>query len=292
MPVAEQTITDRVNDFYEQMPFNYAQDAGHFAAVLRRGNPLSQSYPNVHTVLDGAEGISVADIGCGTGWFANCTAYHYRLNTTGIDFCRSALDRAAEIARELAVEDRVTFVKQDILALRPNPMYDFVNSLGVLHHTADCRTALLTVCALIKPGGYLHLGLYHKYGREPFLGLFDEVREKLAACGEVSRRAKQEAYAVFRALNSRISDELLLRSWFRDQVLHPHETQHTLREVHQWLAEFGLEVRSTSINQFQPISDIEKLYELEKGCRELSIENNIRRKTYYPGFFTILAQKK
>jgi len=292
MITVERTITERVNEFYENMPFNYAQDATYFAESLRRGNPIPHNYPNLHHVLENIEGKTVADIGCGTGWFANCVAYHYHLKTTGIDLCRSALDRAAEIASELSLENRVEFLHQDIFALRPNPIYYLVNSLGVLHHTPDCRQALQIVCALVEPGGYIHLGLYHKYGREPFLGLFAEVREKLARTGRVDKQEEQAAFAVFRDLNSRITDETLLRSWFRDQVLHPHETQHTLREVHQWLTESDFELCSTSINQFEPITQIDTLFEQEKRCREISIEKNIRQKSYYPGFFHGVGAKK
>ena len=35
----------------------------------------------------------------------------------------------------------------------------------------------------------------------------------------------------YKKLDKRSSDETHLRSWFKDQVLHPKETQHTLAEI-------------------------------------------------------------
>jgi hypothetical protein len=53
------------------------------------------------------------------------------------------------------------------------------------------------------------------------------------------------------------------RSWFRDQVMHPHETQHTLREISEWLTGAGLTLQSTSINAFAPIGDVALLFAQE-----------------------------
>ena len=52
-----------------------------------------------------------------------------------------------------------------------------------------------------------------------------------------------------------VKDEVMLRSWFRDQVLHPHETQHTVEEVLPWIKAAGLEPRTTSVNEFRPVTD-------------------------------------
>jgi len=68
----------------------------------------------------------------------------------------------------------------------------------------------------------------------------------------------------------------MLRSWFRDQVLHPHETQHTVEEVLPWIKAAGLEPRTTSVNEFRPVTDWNAIYETERTFRELSY-----RKTWW-----------
>ncbi|MBA3657699.1 MAG: hypothetical protein H0W69_10150, partial [Gemmatimonadaceae bacterium] len=86
-------------------------------------------------------------------------------------------------------------------------------------------------------------------------------------------------------------DEEHLRSWFRDQVLHPHESQHTLKEMAQLISEEGATVVSTSINRFQPIEDMNELFILEQEM-ERAGEEALRKKRYFPGFFTFLVEKR
>ena len=53
--------------------------------------------------------------------------------------------------------------------LKPNPIYDFVLSWGVLHHTADPRKAFAKVVSQVKKQeGTLHVMLYHKNTQKPY----------------------------------------------------------------------------------------------------------------------------
>lgn len=285
-------ITARVNAFYNAMPFNYSASAQSFASSLQRYNPIEKNYPDVHKVLDAAEQKHLADVGCGTGWFSNCVAYHYKLNITGIDLCSQALGRSVELSKALGVQDKARFVRSDIFSLNANKMYYLVNSLGVLHHTYDCKGAVKIICSMVESGGYVHIGLYHKYGREPFLGLFKEIRNKLSEGCEVTECEIKDAFNIFKALNKNMLDDTLLYSWFRDQVLHPHETQHTFRELYEWLSDLNFNVISTSINNFNLISDIRALFIEEKEYYDLSVDKNIGQGEYFPGFFTVLAKRE
>jgi len=153
------------------------------------------------------------------------------------------------------------------------------------------KEALAGVSDFVEDGGYIHIGLYHKFGREPFLGLFERWRKKIADGVALSPEEADEAYEVFKDLNKNITDEVFLRSWFRDQVLHPHETQHTFGEVAAIFEELGFRPLSTSINRYGPIDDAKALSEEEKRYCAVSVERNIKAKTYFPGFFTVLARK-
>lgn len=103
---------------------------------------------------------------------------------------------------------------------------------------------------------------------------------------------EEEAFTLFREMNRVISDEQLLRSWFHDQVFPPWETLHTLEEVIGLLAAHDFELRSTSINRFQKIRDLPSLFEEEKKYYEHSIEQNVLQGIFFPGFFTMLAQRR
>jgi len=133
-----------------------------------------------------------------------------------------------------------------------------------------------------KKGGFIFIGLYHKYGRYPFLDYF----KKLMAEG----LGQEELFEKYKDLDDRHLDQIQSRSWFLDQVLHPYETQHTLKEVMNIFNDNGVELVSTSINNFCEISDMELLYEQEKDLYRIGIEH-LNKGEYYPGFFYVLGRK-
>lgn len=293
MKAGKEDITSRVNRFYNNMPFNFSQSASYFAEIIAQNNSIQQHYPNLHKCIENVDNKTAIDIGCGTGWFTNSIAYYYNLKVTGVDLCQTALDRAIEISKILGIENNVKFKNENIFNLKywsDNKFY-LINTIGVLHHTYNCHEALSDISFLVEDHGCLHIGLYHKYGREPFLDIFKHYREKIEEGDEISKEEEQEAFNIFKNLNSNIKDDTLLRSWFRDQVMHPHETQHTFREVYDWLKDLNFEPVSTSVNDFQPIGNIKDLFEEEKKYYEISKEKNIKQRNYYPGFFTVLARK-
>ncbi len=271
---------DPVRLFYQELPFNHFESAAAAAQSLA-DNPIPEAYPDLHRLL--CSGVRrLADCGCGTGWLSSTLARHYEVEVTGIDFTPRALERAREVADQLGVADRARFVEADLMELRQDEQFDLVVSLGALHHTADPRRAFDNVQRLARPGGHVYLGLYHQAGRTVFL---EHFRRILDAEGE------EAALAEFRRLQPELWDDEHLRSWFRDQVLHPRETRHTLREVVQWLAADGLELVSTSLNRFRRFADLEALYALEAGYEARS-RRALKQGRYFPGFFTVLARQR
>jgi 2-polyprenyl-3-methyl-5-hydroxy-6-metoxy-1,4-benzoquinol methylase len=263
--------------FYRELPFNYRgcpqEHAAHICAVdqIRR-------YPVLVPLL--RKGCSVLDVGCGAGWFSLSAAYHYRAAVTGIDFNEVAIARARDVAKALRVA--VQFETADLFRWESGAPFDIVASLGVLHHTNDCLAALRRCAQHVRSGGHLFVGLYHRYGRRTFLEHFRGLRA--AGAGEA------ELLEHYRRLHASLTDEVHLRSWFRDQVLHPHETQHTLREVVPLLQDCGLGLVSSSLNGFAPFGDVEELFAAEPALEAVGAER-LARGQYYPGFFLFLARK-
>ena len=50
----------------------------------------------------------------------------------------------------------------NIFDLKPNPVYDFVFSWGVIHHTENARKAFTKIASQVKTGGMLHIMVYDK----------------------------------------------------------------------------------------------------------------------------------
>ena len=154
--------------------------------------------------------------------------------------------------------------------------------LGVLHHTDNCLLAIKSLLTnTVAKGGMLYVGLYHTHGRTPFLRYFEDLKKQGAS--------EEALFTKYRELQSYLKDETHLRSWFRDQVLHPHETQHTLVEVMEYLKDQNVTLLSTSLNRFQPIKDVAEVYAMEKGYEDLGLKA-LAEKRYFPGFFTFLLK--
>lgn len=270
-----------VLSFYQQLPFNYFGDTNAAAAAIRDTNMI-QYYPVLPPLL--TKGIRVLDVGSGAGWFVNGVNYHYARHgssASGVDFNAVAVKQAREIASHLGVQS--TFVESDLFAFQTSEPFALVTSFGVLHHTDNCIAGLRHLLRdLVGEGGYAFIGLYHRYGRKPFLDYFDDLKK--------SGMGKEDLQREFMELRSGSGDKIHDLSWFYDQVLHPHETQHTLEEMLPVLHAEGMELVATSINRFEAFDSEEDLIEREKSYYALALQR-LKDKIYFPGFFLFFARK-
>ncbi len=265
--------------FYKELPFNYAGAAEIQADAIRAHDQLD-AYPVLKPLL--RRGVEVLDAGCGAGWLVNTLSYHFGAKVTGIDFNPIALAQGRAVAQLLNVASR--FEEADLFAYRRERPFDLVISIGVLCVTNNCLEGIRHLCRLLlEPGGHLFIGLYHRYGRQPILDHFARLRD---------RGADEDAlFTEFRRLHANILDETHLRSWFRDQILHPHETLHTMREMMPVLDDEGMSLIATSVNGFQPLPPLDRLYAMERTLGFTTVEN-LRNGVFTPGFFVFLARKQ
>jgi 2-polyprenyl-3-methyl-5-hydroxy-6-metoxy-1,4-benzoquinol methylase len=107
------------------------------------------------------QGKLVLDVGCGMGRFADI-ASRWGARVVGVD-----LSAAAEVAaRNLADRKAVSIFRADVFSLPFAPgAFDYIYSLGVLHHTPDCEQAFRKLPPLLKPGGMIILWVYSGYNR-------------------------------------------------------------------------------------------------------------------------------
>jgi ubiquinone/menaquinone biosynthesis C-methylase UbiE len=102
------------------------------------------------------EGKTVLDVGCGMGRFADVVSA-YGARVVGVD-----LSAAVESAHEnLRHRDRVAILQASVFDLPfRDESFDFVYSIGVLHHTPDTHEAFDALPRLVKPGGTLAIWVY------------------------------------------------------------------------------------------------------------------------------------
>lgn len=101
-------------------------------------------------------GKRVLEVGCGMGKYVRTVADQGGI-AVGLDLSNS-LDRAR---REHGPRDDLHLVRGNILE-HPfkEKSFDFVYSVGVLHHTPDCRQAFRNAATLVREDGHLAVWLY------------------------------------------------------------------------------------------------------------------------------------
>ncbi len=202
-------------------------------------------------------GKLVLDVGCGMGRFAE-VATRWGAYVVGID-----LSLACEVAEENLRDRSCVFFQADVFKLPFAPeSFDFIYSLGVLHHTPDCKAAFQGLPKLLKPGGRIAIWLYSKYnnwykmsdvyrnvtrrmppkllhklcyGVIPLYGVH-QVLKKIPLIGRPASGAL--AYAIPMAHNPdpqwRVLDTF---DWYSPW----YQSKHTYEEVFRWFEECGLE---------------------------------------------------
>src|SRR6185295_6706925 len=108
--------------------------------------------------FESLRGRTVLDAGCGMGRHARQLAPHTG-RLIAVDFSR-AIDQAA---RNTAGLPNVGCVQADLLALPfADESFDFIYSLGVLHHIEQTEVAIRNLVRKLKAGGRLRIYLYWK----------------------------------------------------------------------------------------------------------------------------------
>jgi SAM-dependent methyltransferase len=153
-------ITDRADALRTQTRRSFGYQWTEFGEMTDqfRADFLNYIHPVSPEFFVGKRGL---DAGCGFGRHMFHAA-RFGARMTGLDFSR-AIERAHEITRD---ERNVRLVQGDIL--RPpfdRGTFDFVYSLGVLHHTVDPEGAFQALRALVKPGGSIFVWVYSKSRR-------------------------------------------------------------------------------------------------------------------------------
>lgn len=240
---ADTDVTEAVKAFYEETPFPNYDEHDSVRSLIdksRRGiyaHMLNEGLPYNGRILE---------VGCGTGQLTNFLGISCR-EVIGVDLCLNSL-RLAERFRSEHGLDRVRFAQMNLFRPTFAPgTFDVVMCNGVLHHTADPYGGFKGLVPLVKPGGYIIIGLYNKYGR-----LLTDLRR------EIFRMTGGRATWLDPYLRTTKMSRDKRRAWFADQYQHPHESKHTMGEVLQWFDENRLDfVRGIPSTRGSSDSDVD-----------------------------------
>jgi SAM-dependent methyltransferase len=228
-PEGKIDVTDIVKEFYEETPFpNY--DGLDTRDSLRRkaragvfARLLDEQIPHTAKVLE---------VGCGTGQMTNLLGMGWGRTCIGADLCLNSLQLAKGFRDRFSINN-AHFIQINLFRppLKPGG-FDVVISNGVLHHTSDSAGAFRSIAPLVRPGGFIIIGLYNWLGRLPTLWRRWLI-EKFGQGGALlDHRLRGKGEAVRR------------EAWFMDQYRNPHETKHSIDEVLTWFDRAGFDFMS------------------------------------------------
>jgi ubiquinone/menaquinone biosynthesis C-methylase UbiE len=139
----------------------YAEGSKEFFEATTK-NRYEQYAPWLKKLIDGIDvkGKTVLEIGCGVGTdlisFARNGA-----NVIGLDLTPKHIELARKLFEVYGFSG--DFINGDAESLTiPSASVDIVYSFGVLHHTPNIDKAIAEIYRVLKPGGQVVVGLYHK----------------------------------------------------------------------------------------------------------------------------------
>lgn len=155
-----QVETDIVSSFRDGGGVPYAKFPD-FTRVMAEDSALVFDLALIDTVLplvEGlperlAEGIDVADVGCGSGHAINLMAAAYPASRfVGYDFSAEAIAAARAEAATLGLAN-ASFEERDVATLRDAAAFDLVTSFDSVHDQARPDAVLHAVHDMLRPGG-------------------------------------------------------------------------------------------------------------------------------------------
>ncbi len=193
----------------------------------------------------------ILDAGCGTGV---STDYLCHLNpgstVLAVDISAGTLEVARERIRRSGAAQQVQELRieqRSLLDLEQEGGFDYINSVGVLHHLREPEQGLRALARQLRPGGVLHLFLYADGGRweihrsQRALSLLE-----VGTGGEGLRLGRQllrelpEANRLRRHHEQRWARDTAADANFADMYLHPQETSYDLDRLLRFVEQADL----------------------------------------------------
>jgi SAM-dependent methyltransferase len=194
----------------------------------------------------------ILDAGCGTGV---STDYLCHLNpgasVLAVDISAGTLEVARERTRRsgaAAQVEELRIEQRSLLDLQGEGPFDYINSVGVLHHLREPEAGLRALAELLRPGGLLHLFLYADGGRWEIHRTQRSLTRLGVGCGDEGLRLGRQLFSDLPESNrlrrhheQRWALDTGADANFADMYLHPQETSYNLERLMAFVASADLQ---------------------------------------------------
>ncbi len=195
----------------------------------------------------------VLDAGSGEGRFTHLASVLESAHVIGLDSSLEALHRAAHATEG---SPNVSLIRADLANIPLAPKFDYVFSMGVLHHLPDPKATFSSIVRLLKNGGQVSIHVNRKGAIPPLMRFLRLVTMRMSR-QQVMRLCEALGFGYdpkvprkidIRKFVRRIGplDVLRLRDITYEVLTTRYTSTHSLEEVVGWFADLDINVISTT----------------------------------------------
>jgi len=238
----EDEVSRRVQRQYEESPYPRWVNAAGQVQAIPIDQYLREQFPDRgFAALGKTEVLDVLVAGCGTGQIAIASAQKYLgARVLAFDLSISSLCYARRNTPP-ALAARIEYAQADVLEVASiDRRFDVIDASGVLHHMADPLEGWRILLTLLRPAGFMHLGLYSETGRSDVVAARAFIAERgFGSTPADIRRCRQELLAMSLASVTRFTD-FFSTSECRDLLFHVQESRLTIPRIKAFLTQNNL----------------------------------------------------
>ncbi|MCK5231072.1 MAG: class I SAM-dependent methyltransferase, partial [Desulfobulbaceae bacterium] len=245
--VIQDKISKSVRSQYEENPYprwnDIAQTGEPCPLVLKLRRLFPHYEPGAFSVSSSPK-ILVA--GCGTGQEVIQSSLTFSgAGILAVDLSRASLSYAIRKARHLNISN-IEFRHGDILGLaKLDSQFDVIQCSGVLHHMQNPIKGWRILVDLLKPGGFMCIGLYSEIARKSIIAAKKFIAEHgYKPTIEGIRQCRQDVSQLpenHPAHKVTLVKDFYSTSECRDLLFHVQEHRFTIPQLEQAFGELGLE---------------------------------------------------
>jgi tetratricopeptide (TPR) repeat protein/SAM-dependent methyltransferase len=253
LTAVENDISRKVRQQYEENPYPRWAQADPPGEPLRFDQYLRRRLPAAVFQNVGKPDIDILIAGCGTGQHAIETAQRFvGASVLAVDLSLASLAYAKRKTVALG-RSNVEYGQADILKLGAlGRTFDLIESSGVLHHLGDPLAGWNVLLSLLRPGGFMMIGLYSEIARAAIVRTRAFIAEQgYGATARDIRRCRQALIASGREFSNVIASvDFFSTSGCRDLLFHVQEHRFSIPEIARFIAQNGLAFVGFDLDHF------------------------------------------
>jgi SAM-dependent methyltransferase len=206
-------------------------------------------FPTIQLPTRGPGGMTeVLVAGCGTGQESMDLAQNLtQARVLAIDLSLASLAYARRKTMESGIGN-IEYAQADILSFESPREFDFISSVGVLHHLRDPIAGWRRLVSVLRPGGLMQVGLYSELGRRDLEPARSLIASKGWKANSVGIRRGREAILA----DPNFARIATLRDMYglnecRDLLFHAQEHRYRLDQVKSIVDALGLEALGLAV---------------------------------------------